>query len=88
MAQCEGETLNLNELLSLGLITTPLQGSLIHFLKLAHSGIKGAAFLPGGLPATGADVGEELKVSTLYSVSTKKGSFSPYRKRSFCVKTL
>ena len=65
MAQCEGETLNLNELLSLGLITTSLQGSLIHFLQLAHSGIKGAAFLPGGLPATGADVGEELKVSTV-----------------------
>ena len=35
------------------------QDSLIQFLQLAHTGIKGAAFLPGGEPASGADVGED-----------------------------
>ena len=38
-----------------------LQDSLIHFLHLAHTGIKGAAFLPGGEPASGADVGEKKR---------------------------
>ena len=40
-------------------ILSMLQDSLIQFLHLAHTGIKGAAFLPGGEPASGADVGED-----------------------------
>ena len=44
-------------------ILSMLQDSLIQFLHLAHTGIKGAAFLPGGEPASGADVGEEYVAS-------------------------
>ena len=56
MAQCEGQSRNRNKLV---VILSMLQDSLIQFLHLAHTGIKGAAFLPGGEPASGADVGEE-----------------------------
>ena len=36
---------------------TSCQDSLIEFLKMAHIGVKGAAFLPDGSPAAAADVG-------------------------------
>ena len=50
-----------------------LQDSLIHFLHLAHTGIKGAAFLPGGEPASGADVGEKKRENY---IETTQMSFS------------
>ena len=36
---------------------TSFQDSLIEFLKMAHIGVKGAAFLPDGSPAAAADIG-------------------------------
>ena len=36
---------------------TSFQDSLIEFLKMAHVGVKGAAFLPDGSPAAAADIG-------------------------------
>ena len=35
---------------------TSFQDSLIEFLKMAHVGVKGAAFLPDGSPAAAADI--------------------------------